>query len=194
MLLAIPLSCWNFGASFLEMLTDVQIILKWIIHDTFLIFLAQFMNSFITEVIIYGRSSNVSPPRDPMGSLGPKWWQINKREGQGVGIVIHCKNHCWTYLFFVFCLRHCACLHEYPLSDIPAKLCSPVCEIEGGPVWLLRQFAVSCCPVIALEKQPCWTLCRFSPVAHATISVGFRDRIPWKLWGIAAGLCFWDKS
>jgi len=83
LLLAIPLSCWNFGASFLEMLTDVQIILKWIIHDTFLIFLAQFMNSFITEVIIYGRSSNVSPPRDPMGSLGPKWWQINKREGQG---------------------------------------------------------------------------------------------------------------
>jgi hypothetical protein len=54
------------------------------------------------------------------------------------------------------CLRMLqACLHEYPLSDIPAKLCSPVCEIEGGPVWLLRQFAVSCCPVIALEKQPC---------------------------------------
>ena len=37
-----------------------------------------------------------------------------------------------------------------------------------------------------LWKNSRRTLCRFSPVAHATISVGFRDRLPWKWCGIAA--------
>ena len=81
------------------LLTDVQNYFEIrIIHDTFL---AQFSFILGTEVIMI-KAGHLMSAR-PNGTQWDLWAKMNQNDGRstwegllGIGILIHCKNHCWT--------------------------------------------------------------------------------------------------